>query len=745
MASFPHFTNVATHVTDRIKERVGNPQKISSLNCWIRVASAAGSGLMLYSNPNIATFKAAGDDNVASIYGNSKVSGIIGTDWNGGAVYANEGQGFKPSPVISSIEVDEGAGNLSRKASFSITAFTKEQMELLMEYFVEPGYTVFLEWGWNTQNGVTGHESTLSAEYVSSFQTFTNTNQRRVTSGGESDNYLGFITGGGLAQDGDKWTINVELTGFTELPAYLTSTENSEDKVKPTTGESEPDIDSVEPFGANSIRNAGKSNELGKERFMRMFNDLPDSRKTERIKSLISDTKSTDIKNFINWDDDVSETINGETEGGFFSGEAEADLGDGEISLPKGTKLISDDRFIKFSTAMDILFTTGLEGYKLADGTVIKFRVNTDKSYCQAFPHMYSLDPTKLFIPNPTTPKFVIGKKGVKLDITGVMVNRVGGETDGITFPNKDPLNETGTQGEPIEAKSTYWGNLNDLYVNFDFFKEVLETKNNTIKDALYQILNGISSAVNGLWDFQIVERELTKTESELGVVDMNFVSTNPPTPVALNLNSIGEKSILIDSSLDLGISGAKMNQIIGQRLSRSLNSQGKPLPKTLFANKKEDKVLAAIEEAKEAAQVKSGGGSGSGGGTEEDKKAKKESLELILGKLFLYPKVEYKDKGDVKGKELYDVCYIGAFKDVEIFSKLKKKELVNVGRGPLMPIKFTFKIHGISGIKRGDMFTINGIPKWYDIDGAFFQVLSVKHVIDGMIWTTEITGGWRG
>ena len=70
---------------------------------------------------------------------------------------------------------------------------------------------------------------------------------------------------------------------------------------------------------------------------------------------------------------------------------------------------------------------------------------------------------------------------------------------------------------------------------------------------------------------------------------------------------------------------------------------------------------------------------------------------------------------------------------------------MVNVGRGPLMPIKFTFKIHGISGIKRGDMFTINGIPKWYDIDGAFFQVLSVKHVIDGMVWTTEITGGWRG
>ena len=132
MSDFPNFTQVPPHVNARISERIGNPKKVSSLNSWIRVSSANGTGLMLYSNPNISTFKKAGDNNMASIYGNGKVSGILGTDWSGGAVYANEGQGFKPSPIISSIEVDEGAGDLSRKASFSITAFTKEQMEKLL-------------------------------------------------------------------------------------------------------------------------------------------------------------------------------------------------------------------------------------------------------------------------------------------------------------------------------------------------------------------------------------------------------------------------------------------------------------------------------------------------------------------------------------------------------------------------------------------------------------------------------------
>jgi hypothetical protein len=87
----------------------------------------------------------------------------------------------------------------------------------------------------------------------------------------------------------------------------------------------------------------------------------------------------------------------------------------------------------------------------------------------------------------------------------------------------------------------------------------------------------------------------------------------------------------------------------------------------------------------------------------------------------------------------------VGAYKDVETFAKIKKKELGEIiGAGALMPIQFSFKIHGISGIKRGDMFRINGLPSMYEAKGSFFQPLSVKHTIEGMQWTTEITGGFR-
>lgn len=738
MSSFPNFTQVPPHVTARINERVGKPEKVSSLNSWIRVASAAGSGLMLYSNPNIATFKAAGDDNVASIYGNSKVSGIIGTDWNGGAVYANEGQGFKPSPVISSIEVDEGAGDLSRKANFSITAFTKEQMELLLEYFLEPGYTVFLEWGWNSTNSVNGWQSNLSGAYVSKFQSFKKTNERRAQTGGEYDNYLGFITGGSLSQDGDKWTISVQLTGFTELPGYMMSTENAEDEVT-ITGTSNPKIIPAEPFGANFIENAGKSGQLGKERFMRMYNDLPDSKKTPRVQNLLSTLGK--VENFINWDEDVAEQINGDTDGSWFGfKKAKVDVGGVEVALPGGTELVSENRFVRFGALMDILFTKGSDGFKLSNGKTIKFRINTEKSYCLAFDHMFSIDPTILYIPNPNTPQFIVTDSKIGLDLSQKYITDNSAGLNGIQFPSQTDLNETGKLGEKISQKAKFWGKLDNLYVNFDFAKGVLETKNNTTKDALYQILNGMSSAVNGLWDFQIVERELDDDVSELSVIDLNFISTAPDA-INLRVNTIGEQSIMLDSSLDLGIASAKMDQIIGQRLSTSLNGNGKPVPATLFAVDKPDKVLTIMDKktpAEVLIQTK----------TAEDKAdlKKQQALDVLLGKLFLYPFVEWKDAAQVKKKPLYDICYIGAYKDVETFSKLKKKELGDVvGAGPLMPIEFTFKIHGISGIKRGDMFKVNGLPSMYERPGSFFQVLAVKHVIDGMVWTTEITGGWRG
>ena len=59
------------------------------------------------------------------------------------------------------------------------------------------------------------------------------------------------------------------------------------------------------------------------------------------------------------------------------------------------------------------------------------------------------------------------------------------------------------------------------------------------------------------------------------------------------------------------------------------------------------------------------------------------------------------------------------------------------------MPIKYSFKTVGISGLRRGDMFNIIGIPNKYKNNGLF-QITEVEQTISDMKWETSITGEYR-
>ena len=208
MSSFPNFSNIPDYVKTNFNSRIStgaNTISLSKLNAWVRVSSGVGSGCMLYSNPNYGLFKAAGDSNVGALYGNSSQSGTIGFTWGGGAINVTGENVGKPSPTIDSLEVDEGAGNLSRKANITMTAYTIEQLDELSKYFLEPGFTIFIEFGWNRPEALSGFQSKLSANSVAKYQSFKETNTRRSQTKGYYDNFLGFITGGSVSISGDKW------------------------------------------------------------------------------------------------------------------------------------------------------------------------------------------------------------------------------------------------------------------------------------------------------------------------------------------------------------------------------------------------------------------------------------------------------------------------------------------------------------------------------------------------------------
>jgi len=194
------------------------------------------------------------------------------------------------------------------------------------------------------------------------------------------------------------------------------------------------------------------------------------------------------------------------------------------------------------------------------------------------------------------------------------------------------------------------------------------------------------------------------------------------------------------------------MNQIIGQRLQTTTNSSNKPIPRALFSVDKDgtplkDRVLNKIEKRKSTSTS-----------TEvqpidqDEEEIKEEALKLFLDKITLLPKsysvsnygasVLVSTKDNQRG-----MAYMGAYKDSQLFNALRANHLLEQSQeknkvSPLMPIEFEFTIHGISGIKRGDKFKVRGIPEKYS--NGFFQVLSVSHTVDGMLWKTQITGGYR-
>jgi hypothetical protein len=788
MSFFPSFSNIDISIKETLDKRKGNPLEVSKLNVWVKLTSAVGNGLILYSNPDYKLFNAAGDGNISTIYGSNSQSGVLGVDWNDNPVRAtNSDLPLQPRPVVTSIEIDEGAGNISRKATISITAFTKGQAELVSEYFLEPGFTVFFEFGWNDRNSV-GSLVKTSATEIAKMQDIKELIDKRINSKGTYENYLGYITGGSISVDGTVWNITVNLTGFTEIPLYLKTHE----------GLSTEEIDAdVEKTSKSLVYKSIRDNEeVGLRLFKMMFNELPPIRQIQAVKDL--EEELANELNFINFDDKVREAINDKTDGipflSFLGGRNRAEAGDQKFKPPTGTEVVDEDKFIRFGAMMKILQTTIVSGFKLGDKTIqVNINSTDPTSIISAFPKIYSLDKSKLFIPNATTPKISLGEtvsettalsdvsvsaeetndNSVRLTaganplrnsiipslkraasfIRKIIFGSDTSNSEPTPSPTPDPIE---TQSNIIQFPETtpfnglkdagYWGYLDNLYVNFNFFKNVISTPNFDIRNVLYTILNGLSAAAGNIWDFQIQQQTKEDGNLTLSIVDLNFTEKTSLTDI-YEFDLMGEQSILMSNTFEMDISGQMMNHIIGKRIGITQSDEtdtSKKDSKGIFTDK-EDKILPKIQKADLGNTTKKSDETSTDEPTEQEIKDK--NLQLFLDNVGIFPRVN--NKKVVGGEnDLEKLLYFGTYNDKNLFNQLRNSTKISNTETKeeysiLLPVKFSFKIHGISGIKRGDKFKVRGLPDQYSRNG-FFQVTAVKHTVSGMKWETDVEGSYR-
>lgn len=280
----------------------------SKLNCFVRIISGVGvkqpkfsketkeqiapgkGGLIMVSNSDFPLFQAAGVG--PSIYGSAERSGTIGVDWFGNAVNTSEASEidvpFKPSPIVTAINSKEGKDQISRHCDLKITAFTLAQVELIQKYFMEPGYSLSIEWGWNTPDGVSGLiplqpsyqiVKTIGERNLDSIQT----QNISIATEGDYCSFFGFIVGGNIDTNGDTFDIGIKLRGAPGLPTYLQSQANigqfKDNKIS--------NSDAHPPFGVTSL-NLKEETEKAERRFKQMFNLLPKTRQTTQVVNLIS-------------------------------------------------------------------------------------------------------------------------------------------------------------------------------------------------------------------------------------------------------------------------------------------------------------------------------------------------------------------------------------------------------------------------------------------------------------------------
>jgi hypothetical protein len=498
---WPTISNIDSNIEATIKGYANDNLAASKLNAWIRVYSGANSGLIMQSNTNFKLFSAAGEGN--SIYGSVDMAGAVGTTWGGAPVTAGVGRALRPSPIITSFNSKEGQDQISRTCEFSITCFSLEQLELIQTYFMEPGYSVAIEWGWNTANGAsglitTGDETTVLNAIADTTLNNGALSAKRTSTNGEYDIFLGFILGSTVSNDGENFKVDVKLRGAPSLPTYLQSQNRIEVK---SSGQVITDPNNKQPYSDSQITQegiAGTSPEsrklVAERRFKAMFNELPAQRQTDDVKGLIN---SANMFDYINFDAVVSKKINEFIEqnegylGVFGDPVVEFNFEGGSVELEK-EKLFSKNRYIKFSLAAAILNKMGkIDHYQIGNKKV-SFTIDTSKSIIGAFPNMFSTKASKLLIPG-FAPNFMFGyflTPGIVEQVnTGALIidckkfGTAAAKNFRQKFVGQKALNENG-----LKEQAFYYGYFKTLYVNFDMFKEKLAQKNKTIREILKDI-----------------------------------------------------------------------------------------------------------------------------------------------------------------------------------------------------------------------------------------------------------------
>ena len=860
MSQFPQFSKPYPKLLQKIKGRAGssalwnttdnvkNSVGVNGLTPWIRVISAVSahegfdrdpieSGIQKGKEKGLILQSNYPEDGFNIRYGGTKnqPSGVVGFNLELKPVTVSKTRKLRPSPIITNLNIDEvDIGR--KKTTFDIICYSLEHMEEVAKYFMNPGFAVLVEWGWNTQQARKawcGYESTtggtargkVSIEDIVAYNNYRTIKKKREDANYDYDATLGYITDGAIEfGDNETYKLSVTLSSLGEIPEYMQNHKTAKKEGDVTTPTFDDDVEDEElptPEGENELEIS----------FNYMKKDLPYGRKKVAfgggisfnkkqqpfeklgsIKPKESDNGYHDVSNYINFNEKRIEQLNQLKE---WLIKLEKD--DTEV-IDVNNPYIGNERFIRFELAVEILNSNvyDLDGKNDGKNSLV---INIQDSFIGGFPNMFSTDSSKLFIPNTKHPNFSIDKllwntEGeevenilewytedktygtityarageIKASFTKNMCPRPDGSItykQGSTrqqngsntphaFPSTYALNTEKIDDykewynldntmQTVKCDKGYWGWLKNLYINYDFFLDTLVKPNLFTKDILYELLNGMSNACGNQWKFQVVENPVMNGTgpTELRIIDEYFTGLADLNITDNIFQLRGTKSPFLSADFKTELSKMQQNSIIQKRLANDATFKtgddggyNNTLNTSVFGVGLTDMVLNTISPTKKNINKKEEDAEAQ----EDTKTLNKRNKEFFLKKGTLVMKNKLDDFNSIvktgKKKEISALAnffknstLITSWDDSDLLNQVrinayskKNEENLNIPYGLAV---VSFKVHGISGFKRGDYIQYEGLPKNLETN-CVYQVHEISHEIGNDGWFTNIVTKMR-
>jgi len=272
--AFPFLKSLDAFIYNELKTRI-DPIKASQLVPWIQITSNLGGGYEI---------------------GSASYPDLFGTN---GMYHSDNATRFRPRPVISDFSVDFASRGTLRKATFKIKCFTVDDLSKLQEYFLEPGISCFIQWGWN-KSLISGKSILALEASAANVNTYNRNpqslNEIRNANNGCYDNMVGIITGGESFINGEEYGVTVKVCSIGEILMGRSQESVTDDKEKTS---------SRPAFSSEEIEAYKSTPQLN---YAYAFNTFPAEHRTNTIKGWITDKTKVDVTtDFIGFNESLIE------------------------------------------------------------------------------------------------------------------------------------------------------------------------------------------------------------------------------------------------------------------------------------------------------------------------------------------------------------------------------------------------------------------------------------------------------